>query len=86
MKNYSVSFDFMLIFKFKRPQNSLLGGSSCRLLIQEVGSSPQPSWPALRSQALHPEPWMVPGGSATGHLIMLGPPALLGVQTQPPNP
>ena len=32
MKNYSVSFDSMLIFKFKLPYGSLLGVSHWRLL------------------------------------------------------
>lgn len=32
MKNYSVSFDSMLIFKFKLPYGSLLGVSYWRLL------------------------------------------------------
>lgn len=33
MKNYSVSFDSMLIFKFKLPYGSLLGVSYWRLLL-----------------------------------------------------
>lgn len=36
MKNYSVSFDSMLIFKFKLPYGSLLGVSYCRLLPARV--------------------------------------------------
>lgn len=50
MKNYSVSFDSMLIFKFKLPYGSLLGVSYWSLLpAQGPGGADGRDWLALRT-------------------------------------
>lgn len=60
MKNYSVSFDSMLIFKLKRPQDSLLGVSPCGLLIAGGGFIPEA---LLASTAASGPPSRAPDGS-----------------------